>query len=106
MSVLIVFARNNGSLKKLHDEFRKGSVRKVYKALVCRSLGWEWGKGQIDLALVRDWERPPFMRVATADSRVLMKDEIRVSYDVRVGSGARRALRVGRGCWKRILRRV
>ena len=90
-SGVFLMARNIQALKQLHSDFKdktRGRVDKRYVALVCGhwnansldtgvigstgKVGEEsvcppfaTDEGEIDLPLVRDMERPPFMRVAT-----------------------------------------
>lgn len=68
-SGVIVFARTEICMKKLNSDFRDGRIKKIYEALVCGSL--KEGEGEIDLVLRRDWEKVPFMRVATANNTVM-----------------------------------
>lgn len=70
-SGIICFARNKHVLGVLHEAFRNKSkngigsgeetVYKKYEALVCGHMGSM--EGEIDLPLVRDQKRPPFMKV-------------------------------------------
>ena len=77
-SGLVIFARTDEVQKTLHGLFRdrdsaKG-VRKKYEALICGSL--TSNDGEINLPLHRDIEYPPFMRVATDESTLLMENSI------------------------------
>ncbi|KAL7554715.1 hypothetical protein ACHAWF_018238 [Thalassiosira exigua] len=88
-SGVLMFARNDQALKQLHIDFKdktKKRVNKRYVALVCghwngrasSSDAFTVGEGEINLPLVRDMERPPFMRVATAETRLqqeLLKEQ-------------------------------
>ena len=68
------------STRQLHDHFKdkaRNKVSKKYVALVCGH--WNAGigqstfavdEGEIDLPLVRDIARPPFMRVATSETEL------------------------------------
>ena len=76
-SGVLVLARNNNALKKLHKDFKDKTTQKVskrYIALVCGHLHkpnedmgnfFAVDEGEIDLPLVRDLDHPPFMCVAT-----------------------------------------
>jgi len=79
-SGVLMFARNDDALKQLHLDFKdktKQRVKKQYVALVCGHWTGEVSnysaaaidEGEIDLPLVRDLKHPPFMRVATAETR-------------------------------------
>ena len=81
-SGVLLLARNDDALKRLHNEFKnKARVRKTYVALVCGHLASGESsrscvardEGEIDLPLVRDIERPPFMRVATAETEEMQQ---------------------------------
>jgi len=77
-SGVLILARNQYVLKKLHDDFRsktatKGgfeangvvAVSKKYEALVCGHVSAP--EGEIDLPLMRDRNNPPFMKVFAGD---------------------------------------
>ncbi|KAL7461166.1 hypothetical protein ACHAXS_001594 [Conticribra weissflogii] len=86
-SGVFLMARNENALKNLHKAFKDKSnrrVSKIYVALVCGhwngakmnadmnsddfSPSFAIDEGEIDLPLVRDMDRPPFMRVATVET--------------------------------------
>lgn len=86
-SGVFLMARNENALKNLHNAFKDKSnrcVSKKYVALVCghwngaKSIdgmnsdhiapSYATDEGEIDLPLVRDADRPPFMRVATVET--------------------------------------
>lgn len=82
-SGVLLFARNDNALKKLHADFKDKTRKKVtkrYVALVCGHWKGQSNdsindciaidEGEIDLPLVRDLERPPFMRVATIETKL------------------------------------
>lgn len=64
-SGLIVFARTMPALTGLNSAFRTRKVTRKYEALVCGSV--ENDEGEIDMPLMRDFIRPPYMRVSTDD---------------------------------------
>lgn len=79
-SGVLIFARNDHALKRLHNDFKEKKCQRVtkkYIALVCghwegRSTsenGIAISEGEIDLPLVRDMDNPPFMCVATEETR-------------------------------------
>ena len=83
-SGVLLLARNDVALKQLHNDFKnKTRVKKTYVALLCghwtgesattSSVCIERDEGEIDLPLVRDLERPPFMRVATVETEKMQK---------------------------------
>ena len=87
-SGVLMFARNDDALKRLHEAFKDKSKKKVSKRYVAVVCG-HWNaqadssvskvgvnEGEIDLPLVRDLERPPFMRVATVETR-LQQEELK-----------------------------
>lgn len=67
-SGVVIFAKTDGSLKKLQSKFRDRAtdVVKEYHALVCGHIPFRLG--HIHLPLQRDHQHPPFMRVATPRS--------------------------------------
>ena len=68
-SGVVVFAKTEASLKTLQAAFRDRQVDKEYHALICGHFQPESvTTGHIHLALQRDHEHPPFMRIATPDS--------------------------------------
>ena len=82
-SGVLIFARNDAALKRLHVDFKDKTrlrVTKKYIALVCGhwhySNGIATNEGEIDLPLVRDLDHPPFMRVATPRTK-LKQNELR-----------------------------
>jgi len=80
-SGVLLLARNDDALKQLHNDFKnKARVKKTYVALVCGHWTGQSSRscvardeGEIDLPLVRDIERPPFMRVATAETEEMQQ---------------------------------
>lgn len=75
---MLLLARDDVCLRQLHDDFKdkgRNKVSKKYVALVCGHWNGIIGQstfavdeGEIDLPLVRDIDRPPFMRVATSET--------------------------------------
>lgn len=65
-SGVVVFGRTPQAVSGLQRAFREREVSKSYQALVCGHVSAD--HGIIDLALQRDHEHPPFMRVSTASS--------------------------------------
>lgn len=80
-SGVLLLARNDEALKRLHNDFKnKARVKKTYVALVCGHLTAQSSgscvaidEGEIDLPLVRDIKRPPFMRVATVETEEMQQ---------------------------------
>lgn len=82
-SGVLLLARNDDALKQLHNDFKdktRARVKKTYVALVCGHLTGKSPRtcvardeGEIDLPLVRDINRPPFMRVATAETEEMQQ---------------------------------
>jgi len=64
-SGLIVFARTMPAVTGLNTAFRTRKVTRKYEALVCGSV--ENDEGEINMPLMRDFVRPPYMRVSTDD---------------------------------------
>ncbi|KAL7549994.1 hypothetical protein ACHAWF_013250 [Thalassiosira exigua] len=64
-SGLVVFARTDAALRHLNSLFRTRKVTRKYEALVCGRVVKD--AGAIDLPLMRDYERPPYMRVSTEE---------------------------------------
>lgn len=68
-SGVVVFAKTEASLKILQAAFRDRQVDKEYRALICgHFLPESVTTGHIHLALQRDHQHPPFMRIATPES--------------------------------------
>lgn len=80
-SGVLLLARNDDALRRLHSDFKsKTRVKKTYVALVCDHWTGESSRscvtrdeGEIDLPLVRDIERPPFMRAATVETEKMQQ---------------------------------
>lgn len=64
-SGLVVFARTKEAVSGLNTAFRTRKVTRKYEALVCGSV--QDDEGEIDMPLMRDFVRPPYMRVSTDD---------------------------------------
>lgn len=64
-SGLIVFARTKKAVSGLNTAFRTRKVTRKYEALVCGSV--EGDEGEFNMPLMRDFVRPPYMRVSTDD---------------------------------------
>lgn len=75
-SGIVIFAQAKEALQQLHRDFRdRDRIQKTYNALVCGHV--QAPEGEIDLALERDPNRPPFMRVSL-EGRGEDDDESRV----------------------------
>mmetsp|Transcript_5932 Transcript_5932/g.10830 ORF Transcript_5932/g.10830 Transcript_5932/m.10830 type:complete len:414 (-) Transcript_5932:279-1520(-) len=61
-SGIVIFARSKHALSILHNDFRRGGIKKTYQALVVGHV--PFSELEIDVALERDPRHPPFMRVA------------------------------------------
>lgn len=61
-SGIVIFARSKHALSILHNDFRRGGIKKTYQALVVGHVSFS--ELEIDVALERDPRHPPFMRVA------------------------------------------
>jgi tRNA pseudouridine32 synthase / 23S rRNA pseudouridine746 synthase len=67
-SGIIVYALSSEALIQLHDDFKERRVYKLYQCLVHGHLSTIASlEGEIDVALERDPNNPPFMRVAQFD---------------------------------------
>ena len=62
-SGLLVMGKNLEAVRNLNESFRTRSVERTYEALVCGNV--KQNAGMISLPLMRDYEKPPFMRVST-----------------------------------------
>jgi len=62
-SGLVLFAKTMDSLREMNTLFRTRKIERRYEALVCGHVATD--KGTIDLPLMRDYDKPPFMRVST-----------------------------------------
>lgn len=64
-SGVMVFVKNCKAMRGMNKRFQNRSVQRKYEALVCGHMVRD--SGVIDLPIMRDYERPPFMRVSTDD---------------------------------------
>eukprot|EP00532_Pseudo-nitzschia_australis_P006961 CAMPEP_0168167552 /NCGR_PEP_ID=MMETSP0139_2-20121125/2604_1 /TAXON_ID=44445 /ORGANISM="Pseudo-nitzschia australis, Strain 10249 10 AB" /LENGTH=432 /DNA_ID=CAMNT_0008084789 /DNA_START=152 /DNA_END=1450 /DNA_ORIENTATION=+ len=71
-SGLVVFAKTMESLRGMNTLFRTRKITRQYEALVCGHLGHD--SGVIDLPLMRDYEKPPFMRISTDQHQRVLLD--------------------------------
>mmetsp|Transcript_15012 Transcript_15012/g.31135 ORF Transcript_15012/g.31135 Transcript_15012/m.31135 type:complete len:338 (-) Transcript_15012:218-1231(-) len=69
-SGLVVFAKTMDSLRDLNTIFRTRKIQRDYEVLVCGHLASD--SGTIDLPLMRDYERPPFMRISTDEHQQML----------------------------------
>jgi tRNA pseudouridine32 synthase/23S rRNA pseudouridine746 synthase len=68
-SGILVFALTVDAVRQLHEDFRDRKVRKTYTALLAGHVPYgSSNEVELDLALERDLDRPPFMRVAQRGS--------------------------------------
>lgn len=77
-SGLVVFAKTMESLRGLNSLFRTRQVTRQYEALVCGHVenadasNEDGAFGWITLPLMRDWERPPFMRISNEENQNIL----------------------------------
>mmetsp|Transcript_33450 Transcript_33450/g.78888 ORF Transcript_33450/g.78888 Transcript_33450/m.78888 type:complete len:388 (-) Transcript_33450:949-2112(-) len=71
-SGIVVFAKTMESLRGMNTLFRTRKITRQYEALVCGHVAND--KGTIDLPLMRDYVRPPFMRVSTDEHQRVLLD--------------------------------
>lgn len=69
-SGLVLFAKDMESLREFNTLFRTRKIERKYEALVCGHVADD--KGTIDLPLMRDYEKPPFMRISTEDHQKVL----------------------------------
>jgi tRNA pseudouridine32 synthase/23S rRNA pseudouridine746 synthase len=62
-SGIMVFCKNRKALRGMNKRFQTRNVQRKYEALVCGHMARD--SGIIDLPIMRDYERPPFMRIST-----------------------------------------
>jgi tRNA pseudouridine32 synthase/23S rRNA pseudouridine746 synthase len=62
-SGVMVLVRTMDGLRGMNEAFRTRQVLRKYEALVCGHLTKD--AGVIELPIMRDYERPPFMRIST-----------------------------------------
>jgi len=62
-SGVMVFAKSERALKNMNKRFRERNVQRLYEALVCGHIVDD--EGYIELPIMRDFERPPYMRIST-----------------------------------------
>ena len=69
-SGLVLFAKTMDSLREMNTIFRTRKIQRHYEVLVCGHL--ETDSGTIDLPLMRDYEKPPFMRISTEQNQRML----------------------------------
>ena len=63
-SGIIVYALSLEALSKLQSDFRNRRVKKTYQALIKGHDSVQNAEGEVDVAMERDPNNPPFMRIA------------------------------------------
>lgn len=71
-SGLVLFAKTMDSLRGMNTLFRTRKITRRYEALVCGHLSDD--EGTIDMPLMRDYVRPPFMRISTDEHQRVLLD--------------------------------
>jgi len=71
-SGIVVFAKTMDSLREMNTLFRTRKIERRYEALVCGHVAND--SGTIDLPLMRDYEKPPFMRISTEEHQKVLLD--------------------------------
>lgn len=71
-SGLMVFVKNKKALRGMNKRFQTRNVQRKYEALVCGHMTRD--SGIIDLPIMRDYERPPFMRISTDEHQRKLVD--------------------------------
>lgn len=71
-SGLVLFAKTMESLRKMNTLFRTRKIQRHYEVLVCGHI--TPNGGTINLPLMRDYERPPFMRISTEEDQRVLQD--------------------------------
>jgi len=71
-SGLVVFAKTVDAVRAMNAIFRTRKIERKYEALVCGHV--EKDAGMIDLPIMRDYEFPPFMRIATDEHQRALVD--------------------------------
>ena len=69
-SGLVLFAKTMDSLREMNTIFRTRKIQRHYEVLVCGHL--ETDSGLIDMPLMRDYEKPPFMRISTEQNQRML----------------------------------
>ena len=64
-SGIMVFVKTMDGLRGMNTAFRTRQVLRRYEALVCGHMAKD--SGVLNLPIMRDYERPPFMRISTED---------------------------------------
>jgi len=64
-SGLVVFGRTKAAVAVLNNDFRTRKITRKYEALVCGSVDGD--QGEWNMPLMRDFVKPPYMRVSTDD---------------------------------------
>ena len=64
-SGVMVFVKTRKALRGMNTNFQTRNVQRKYEALVCGHMARD--TGVIDLPIMRDYERPPFMRISTEE---------------------------------------
>lgn len=71
-SGLVLFAKTMESLRGMNTLFRTRKITRKYEALVCGHVAND--EGTIDLPLMRDYMRPPYMRISTEEHQKVLVD--------------------------------
>lgn len=71
-SGLIVLAKSVDAVRGLNAAFRARAVERTYEALVVGHV--QKDRGLIDLPLMRDYERPPYVRISTDEHQEALVD--------------------------------
>jgi tRNA pseudouridine32 synthase/23S rRNA pseudouridine746 synthase len=71
-SGLIMMAKTKAAVRELNGLFRERKVDRRYEALVAGHMEKDYGL--ISLPIMRDYERPPFVRISTVDHQWKLVD--------------------------------
>lgn len=71
-SGVMVLVKTMDGLRGMNTAFRTRQVLRRYEALVCGHMAKD--SGVIDLPIMRDYERPPFMRISTDEHQRKLVD--------------------------------
>ncbi|KAL3907970.1 MAG: hypothetical protein SGILL_008660 [Bacillariaceae sp.] len=89
-SGLIMMAKTKDAVRELNELFRERKVDRRYEALVAGHI--EKDEGMISLPIMRDYERPPFVRISTEGNQWKLVDLSPEDVDKKILEGPKESI--------------